>query len=173
MAGTTPPADVTWLSLIMTMSNKPILWFLPPPMSTAHLSGSLNPGAVFLVSKMQAEVPCQVCMLSRLDATNMLCLRAVILSTVWPLSLGWQAATTHLPGTGRLCQRQQQVVLGGGEYVVCIAAPHIRQCDITSNDKTHVDQNADGLRSSPEAAKRPLDATLLCHTDTYGGFLHK
>ncbi len=66
----TPPADVTWLSLIMTMSNKPILWFLPPPMSTAHLSGSLNPGAVFLVSKMRADVPCQVCMLSRHDVTG-------------------------------------------------------------------------------------------------------
>ena len=75
MAGTTPPAGVTWLSLIMTMSNKPILWFLPPPISTAHLSGSLNPGAVFLVSKMRAEVPCQACMLSRLDVTGMLCLQ--------------------------------------------------------------------------------------------------
>ena len=50
---------------------------------------------------------------------------AFILSTVCLLSLGQQAATTYLPGTGRLCQRQQQVVLGRGEYMACIAAPHI------------------------------------------------
>ena len=43
----TPPADVTWLSLIMTMSNRPIRWLLPPPISTADLSGTLKPGAVF------------------------------------------------------------------------------------------------------------------------------
>ncbi len=61
-------------------------------------------------------------------------------------------------------------MLGGVEYMACIAARYIGHCDFTSNDKTHVGKSAGGLRSSPEAAKRPPNATLLCHTDIYGAF---
>ncbi len=57
-----------------------------------------------------------------------------------------------------------------GDYTACITAPHIGHCDIITNGKTHVGKSADGLMSSPEAAKGPLDATLLCHNDIYGGF---
>ena len=55
------PAAAMWLFFIMTMSNRPILWFMPPPMSTAHLSSTLNPGTVFLVSNILALVPCMQC----------------------------------------------------------------------------------------------------------------
>mmetsp|Transcript_11673 Transcript_11673/g.43249 ORF Transcript_11673/g.43249 Transcript_11673/m.43249 type:complete len:283 (+) Transcript_11673:1182-2030(+) len=49
-----PPLAAMWLSLIMTMSNKPMRWFLPPPISTAHLSISRSPGTVFRVSNITA-----------------------------------------------------------------------------------------------------------------------
>ena len=57
MAAATPPAAVTWLSLIMTMSNSPIRWLAPPPMRTAHLSGTRRQGTVLRVSSTSALVP--------------------------------------------------------------------------------------------------------------------
>ena len=48
-------------------------------MSTAHLSGSLNPGAVFRVSKIRADVPCEVYMLSRHKITRVVCLKGFYL----------------------------------------------------------------------------------------------
>ena len=58
IAACTPPADAMWLFLIMTMSYSPMRWFTPPPISTAHLSSTRSPGAVFRVSRMRAGCPC-------------------------------------------------------------------------------------------------------------------
>mmetsp|Transcript_29166 Transcript_29166/g.72824 ORF Transcript_29166/g.72824 Transcript_29166/m.72824 type:complete len:353 (-) Transcript_29166:29-1087(-) len=49
-----PPDAAMWLSLIMIMSKRPMRWFFPPPMSTAHLSGRRRPGTVLRVSNMNA-----------------------------------------------------------------------------------------------------------------------
>mmetsp|Transcript_4905 Transcript_4905/g.12023 ORF Transcript_4905/g.12023 Transcript_4905/m.12023 type:complete len:298 (-) Transcript_4905:171-1064(-) len=57
MACVTPPAAVTWLSLIIIMSYSPMRWLCPPPMSTAHLSSSRSPGAVLRVSRILGECP--------------------------------------------------------------------------------------------------------------------
>ena len=53
-AASIDPLAAMWLSLIMIMSNRPMRWFLPPPTSTAHLSGSRSPGTVFRVSSIVA-----------------------------------------------------------------------------------------------------------------------
>ena len=42
-----PPAAVTWLSLIMTMSNRPMRWLAPPPANTPHLSKTRRAGHCF------------------------------------------------------------------------------------------------------------------------------
>lgn len=52
-----PPAAAMWLSLIMTMSKRPMRWLAPPPAATAHLSSRRNPGAVLRVSSSTARVP--------------------------------------------------------------------------------------------------------------------
>ena len=77
---------------------------------------------------------------------------------------------TDCSGTNRLCQRLHVGVLRGVSNMAGITAPHNGQCGLTPNGKSHVGKNADGLRSSPEAAKRPPNATLLYHTDIYGAF---
>mmetsp|Transcript_12779 Transcript_12779/g.21688 ORF Transcript_12779/g.21688 Transcript_12779/m.21688 type:complete len:288 (+) Transcript_12779:52-915(+) len=53
-AAVIPPAAATWLSLIMSMSYRPMRWFSPPPISTAHLSSTRSPGTVLRVSKIRA-----------------------------------------------------------------------------------------------------------------------
>ena len=45
-----------WLSFSIIISNKPILWLMPPPIRTAHFSGYLKLGVVFRVSNKRQLV---------------------------------------------------------------------------------------------------------------------
>ena len=51
------PAMAMWFSFTRAMSYRPNLWFCPPPARTAYFSIALNPGDVFLVSRIFTFVP--------------------------------------------------------------------------------------------------------------------
>mmetsp|Transcript_10686 Transcript_10686/g.44398 ORF Transcript_10686/g.44398 Transcript_10686/m.44398 type:complete len:248 (+) Transcript_10686:1287-2030(+) len=70
-----PPDAAMWLSLIMIMSKRPMRWFLPPPMSTAHLSGSLRPGTVLRVSSMYAGAAASAMAFVRLAMPLIRCMK--------------------------------------------------------------------------------------------------
>mmetsp|Transcript_378 Transcript_378/g.1246 ORF Transcript_378/g.1246 Transcript_378/m.1246 type:complete len:283 (+) Transcript_378:127-975(+) len=108
-----PPLAAMWLSLIMIMSKRPMRWFFPPPMSTAHLSGRRSPGTVFLVSSMNAgaaasaiffvsvAIPDIRCMKFRttLSARRMLCALPRISQKISPRSIVSPSTFANLTST--------------------------------------------------------------------------